>query len=448
MKKTNIVIGAFFIFLLVFGVTPLFANQAKAQNANDNSEQPQVSSDGQWWQINTSTITVMFPAQGQKPMFLWHYTNNSDMVYVVKYQGLIEYLPLNQNYYTPDCEANPQTMESLMMSRYGMGGGMHMGEIQGAIGNAYQSWVSDFHPSYLPFGACTWDLTGPIEGTDENGAAYVAFNFSLRVAPSEFGFAQDNVNFGCRFYENQSTQQPYGLYSYEIGAGELKMDMTVNDWTWNSNYMTGLFTSMHNNYGIDVSSQSGSLALWCDFASINMQDLDVALNDANEQTTVPQNSTLAPMGLVEGSSTMTDIIAGNHQIHMQSMDASTAASLGITTGTPANYRMQFAQGDKTLPGYFDFVNNAAVIDPTTHTAYSADASASYHTADNYMQLYVCYPYFGANTLEHDPTIGIDTSADLIPENPAILLVVIAVTLITAATAIISRKLPRKTHVKP
>ena len=446
MRKIISVSCAFFVGLLVFGITPLFLNQVKAQNANDGSEVPQISSDGQWWHINTSKITVMFPAQGQKPMFLWYYSNYSSQVYVVKYRGLIEYLPLNQNYYTPACEANPLTMQSLMMSQYGMGGGMHMDGIQGTIGDAYQNWVSDFHPSYLPFSACTWDLTDPTEATDVNGAAYVAFNFSLRVAPSEFGFAQNNVNFGCRFYENQSTQRPYGLYSYDIGAGEMKMDMTVNGWSWNSNYMNGFFSSMHNNYGVDVTSQSGSLALWCDFASIDMQDLGVALNDANEQTTVPQNSTLAPMGLVESSSTMTDIIAGGHQIHMQGMEASTAATLGITAGNTENYRMQFAQGDKTFPGYFDFVNNAAVVDPTTQTPYTADASASYRTANNYMQLYICYPYFGSNTLEYDPTIGIDASAQLIPENPPMLPIIVAVTLVAVTIAIASRKLPRKTNL--
>jgi len=442
MRTINLV-NVLLIFLLVFALIPFLATQAKAQSASDGTEQPQVSNNGQWWQINTTTITVLFPAQGQKPMFLWYYNDNASEVYCVKYRGLIEYLPLN-GYYTPDCEANPQTMQSLMLSEYGGMGGMGMSGMQGLIGDAYQGWVSNFHPSYLPFSACSWDLTGPSQGTDENGGTYVSFNLTLGGAPSGFGFAQNNVSFRCTFYENQSTQQPYGLYSYTIGPEEMDMALSVSDWSWNTNYMSSLFTSMHRDYGVTVPSQTGSLALWCDLTSIDMKNLGVALNDANEPlTSVPQNSTLAPTGLLESGSTLTDIIAGDHQIHMQNMQESTTDALSVPTGGAAPYRMQFAEGDKTLPGFFDFVNHAAVFNQTAGEAYSEDATASYRTADNYMQLFICYPYFGGNTLEHGPSIGIDTKAQLIPENLPVILIVITVTAIVMATAKKSRRFTRK-----
>ncbi len=439
MRTANL-FSALFVSLLVFAMVPFFVNQTAAQNADDSFGQPQVSNNGQWWQINSSSITVLFPAQGKKPMFLWYYNDNSSEVYSVKYRGLIEYLPLN-GYYTAECEANPQTMQSLMINRYGMGGGMGMNGIRGMIGNAHQTWVSDFHPSFLPFSACSWDLAGPSQGTDSNGAGYVSFNFTLRGAPSEFGFTQNNVRFNCWFYDNQSTKSPHGLYSYTIGSGEMEMGFNVNDWSWNTNYMEGLFMSMHNNYGVTVPSQAGSLALWCDFGSINMQDLGIALSDANEgQTTVPENSTLAPTGLLEGSSTMTDIIAGGHQIHMQNTKQFDTTSLSIPTGSIQSYRMQFAQSDKTLPGFFNFANKAAIINQTTQEAYLEDTTAAYRTADNYMQLFICYPYFGSNTLEHDPSIGIDTNAQIISENPPVLFIVAAITILVVTTSIASRKI--------
>jgi hypothetical protein len=62
-------ISALLIFLLVFTMVPLFVNQAKAQNTTGSEGQLQLSNTGQWWQINTSTITVLFPVQGQKPIF-------------------------------------------------------------------------------------------------------------------------------------------------------------------------------------------------------------------------------------------------------------------------------------------------------------------------------------------------------------------------------------------
>jgi hypothetical protein len=444
--KISTAFGFLLIFLILLSMFPFVISQTKAQNENDNSNQLQVSKNGQWWQINSTSITILFPSQGNKPMFLWYYNDNSSEVYCVKYRGLIEYLPLN-GYYTPDCEAYPQTMQSLMMAEYsGMGGmgGMGMSQIQGTIDSAYQGWVSNFHPSYFPFSACSWDLTNPIQVNDVNGSDYILFNMTLTSAPSGFDFAQNNIIFRCVFYENESLQQPYGLYSYTIGPRQLEMDMAVSNWTWNTNYMGTFFSTMHQQYGVTAPTQTGSLALWCDFSSINMQNLNIALTDANELlTNLPENSTLAPTGLLESSSTMTDIIAGGHQIHMQNMLESVTDPLNIPVGAATPYRMQFAEGDRTLPGFFNFVNNAVFINQTTNVAYSAQTTASYRTADNYMQLFICYPYFGPNTLIHDPSIGIDTSAQLIPENIPILLLVITITIAAAIFVASTRRIQRK-----
>jgi hypothetical protein len=365
---------------------------------------------------------------------------------------LIEYLPLN-GYYTSDCEANAQNMQSLMISRYSLGmSGMHMNQFRGMMAGAYQGWASEFHHSYLPFSACTWRLTGPSQGTDSNGA-YVSFNLTLSGPPSGFEFAQNNVVFRCWLYENQTTENPYGLYTYTIGPGEMRMDMSVNNWVWNTNYMSGFFDTMHQDYGVTVPSQQGNLALWCDFVTVNIQNLGTAFDDANTPLAiVPENSTLAPIGLLEGSSTLTDMIAGGHQIHMQNMVESTADSLGVPAGGGLPYRMQFAEGDRTLPGFFDFVNSAAIVDQSTHAASSADITASYRTADNYMQLFICYPHFGSNILDHDPTIGLDTKAQLVPEYPSVFfiviaIVVVAVTVLAVAVAVVSRRIFRKKITK-
>ena len=446
MKNKSAAISLVLIFTLSFSLIPLLVNQASAQT-NEESPGLQVSYNDQWWQINTSTITVLFPLHGQKPMFLWYYNDNSSLVYSVKYRGLVEYLPFN-GYYTPDCESYPQTMQSLMRSSYGHMGGMHMNQIQNTIDNAYQTWESDFHPPYLPFSACTWQLTDPVQGTDKDGNDYVSFNMTLSGAPSEFEFAQNNIEFNCWLYENHTTLNPYGLGSYTIGDKEMEIMFSINNWNWNSNYMSGFFGSMHQNYDVSVTSQNDSLALWCDFATINMQDLNTALSDANEpKTNVPANSTFAPTGQLEGSSTMTDIIAGGHQIHMQNMAEEITDQLSVSTGTLAPYRMQFAQDDQTLPGFFNFLNHAAIVNPTTQQAYAEAASASYRTESNYMELFICYPYFGSNTLEHGPSIGIDTQAQIIPENPSILFIVIAVTLVASVMAVTAQRYKNKRIIK-
>lgn len=44
-----------------------------------------------WKKFETDIITIMFPADGRHPMFLWWYTKQNDTVYAVHYKGLIEY---------------------------------------------------------------------------------------------------------------------------------------------------------------------------------------------------------------------------------------------------------------------------------------------------------------------------------------------------------------------
>lgn len=44
-----------------------------------------------WKKFETDIITIMFPADGRHPMFLWWYKKQNDTVYAVHYKGLIEY---------------------------------------------------------------------------------------------------------------------------------------------------------------------------------------------------------------------------------------------------------------------------------------------------------------------------------------------------------------------
>ena len=132
---------------------------------------------------------------------------------------------------------------------------------------------------------------------------------------------------------------------------------------------------------------------------------------------------------------------------MQNMAEEITDQLSVSTGTLAPYRMQFAQDDQTLPGFFNFLNHAAIVNPTTQQAYAEAASASYRTESNYMELFICYPYFGSNTLEHGPSIGIDTQAQIIPENPSILFIVIAVTLVASVMAVTAQRYKNKRIIK-
>jgi hypothetical protein len=71
-------------------------------------------------------------------------------------------------------------------------------------------------------------------------------------------------------------------------------------------------------------------------------------------------------------------------------------------------RRHFAKRDEILAGFFSFISTANVIDPETKVATTENVTASYIAAGGHMRLFLCYPYFGNKTLEHDPLIGVES----------------------------------------
>jgi hypothetical protein len=73
-----------------------------------------------------------------------------------------------------------------------------------------------------------------------------------------------------------------------------------------------------------------------------------------------------------------------------------------------------------------------------------NVTASYIAAGSHLRLFICYPYFGNSTLEHDPTIGL-TSAPMIPTlvTPTLLAILVGASIAIAATvaAVKLRKKP-------
>jgi hypothetical protein len=79
-----------------------------------------------------------------------------------------------------------------------------------------------------------------------------------------------------------------------------------------------------------------------------------------------------------------------------------------------------------LAGFFDFVNTAVVINATGDVA-PVNVTAAYIPAGNHMRLFIGYPYFGDCTLEHDPSIGVESVTPWLPTN--LLLILIGATII-------------------
>jgi len=438
-KKKAIISTTLTFVLLSMAMPTLLIGNVNASNINDNTN-VQVEPYGHWWKIKTDLITILFPASGRKPMFLWWYSNDTDNIYVVKYNGLIEYMAIDYPYYNNLYEANQLTIQERLEAKYAS-----QGPFQANVRNKIRNYLGlllGLHPAYLPFSACAWNLTGPVNVTREDGVSYISFNFTLTKAPPIFDFAEGNVIIRCRFYATETTENVYGLYNYTVKPRELKMDLVIKNWKWNIDKLNSLFDALHDEFNITVPKLRAGLALWVDMASINITDIPIAEQDAGLTTqAIPQSSSEAPLEPVEVNSDTSDIIAGGQRIQVRNKVTEIAAPLEVGTRLFEHFKLHFAKGSQTLAGFFDFVNTAVVINSTTQEKSIVNVTAAYRSAGNHMRVFIGYPYFGSSTLEHDPSIGVES---VVPWLPTGLLMILIGATIAIAVSVAAVKIRKKT----
>lgn len=423
-RKTLITVSLIFLLVTITLPSLLIINA----NADDNETlNTQVGSYGQWWRIKTDVITILFPADGKKPMFLWWYANDTSNIYVVKYKGLVEYMTLDYPYYLHKYEADNLTIQERLEAKYASMGSLVRQRI---IAHMMTNFL-DVHPALLPFSACQWNLTGPVTVTRPDGVSYISFNFTLIKAPPRFSFAENNVIIRARFYTTDATESARDLYNYTVHAGELKMDFVVKNWDWNIDKLNELFDDLNENFGITKPQMRAGLALWTDLASINITDMPIAQQDANSAS-----------DLVEGESTTSDILVGNQRVQVQENKVAAGDDeIPIRNRIGERYRLRFAKGSQTLAGFFDFVDKAVVINEDTGEATAVNVAAAYISAGAHMRVFIGYPYFGNSTLEHDPSIGVEESAPWLPTG---LLVILLIATLVIAVSVVAVKVRKKT----
>jgi hypothetical protein len=107
-----------------------------------------------------------------------------------------------------------------------------------------------------------------------------------------------------------------------------------------------------------------------------------------------------------------------------------------------NYRVHLAKTDGTIAGFFKFVASALHIDPVSGNVTDVvPVKAAYISAGHHMRLFIGYEYFGNQTLEHDPSLGLEEVPSFISLN---LLVVLIIATVAIATMVAVVKWKRKT----
>jgi len=403
--------------LLVSLASPLITLPTSASKDEEVRISP-----GTWYKLESDIITVLFPAGGKKPMFIWWYTDKPDQIYVVKFQGLIEWLAFDH----PLLPRNPETYNHLREAwqetwRYRFENWYFKPEENRWMEYGYMAQLTalrmlklqimaqmelHWHKPILNFDATRWSLSDIHNITTTKGKIIgVAFMFTLADTwlPG-FQFAKNNIMIRVRFY-NETVEEtvPGTDYKYTVYAGEMKMDLVVNKWEWNIDTLKELIQQLQQEgFNINIPEGKSRLALWVNLASINMTKLPLAKEQPEE---IEQYSTVTYMRI---QSNMPEDVTANQTL--------TQAEKPIEIPRPI-IRIGFANETKDLGGFFRFVSSAKITGyPNPGAVSMVPVKAAYIAAGYHMRLFLGYPYFGNGTLEHDPSIGVDDiSVDTTPK---------------------------------
>ena len=441
MNKNMLAVGTALLMILPMLLMAFPKTNAKA---NVSAYLP-VSIDhnfrGVWYKFETPNITLLFPAKGTKPMFIWWYTEDNSTIYVVKFQGLIEYLKVHKPYYLRRFQAEGPIINDTICKdfqiRERLRERFHNDPADMfRVMDRFRELFDEMHPAFLPFSKGVWNLTISEEPIETENSAYYAFNFTLVEVPGrKFDFAKGNIQIRCRFYLTNTTETIDDEHSYTVAAGQLKFDFVVSDWKWNIDVINKFLRDVGVNF--QIPENMTGLTLWLNMASITIEEFPT-----DEGLQIQSQF----MEQVEQKSRMEGAFINGEYYSVASNEIENGADerpLQLREQFKHRVRVHFAHKRTNIPvGFLEFVPWARLLNETGDTVGFVDVTASYIAAGHHLRLFICYPYFNSTlTLEHDPTIGLASAPQLptllTPEIIAILM--LATVIITIAILAYRRK---------
>jgi hypothetical protein len=298
-----------------------------------------------------------------------------------------------------------------------------------------------FHSPYLPFSACAWELKGP-EFVSKDDVSYWSFNFTLKNVPMwRLEFAENNIQIRCRFYNTTTTEIIDENHNYTVAAGQLKFDFVVGKWEWNIDKLKDFieWLKTYQNLNITIPSYKTGLALWINMASIKLEDISAAENEVQSQyqETVETQSQMQAASINDEYYTVSENKTQNEYEHQ----------IRVTSRFRNRVRVQYANVEGNISGFLEFVPWARLLNETGDTVDYVNVTASYIAAGAHLRLFICYPYFGDYTLEHDPTIGL-ASAPALPTltGRMMLAILIGATLVIAVAVAAVRMMKKPVNI--
>jgi hypothetical protein len=175
--------------------------------------------------------------------------------------------------------------------------------------------------------------------------------------------------------------------------------------------------------------------LWINLASISLKQIDLAEEDLQTGNGQVETTSMTQNMYVEGAHVG---VAQN----MTQMSGEMEQPMTATARIGERCKVRFGEPDATLAGFFKFVPQALVRDGNDVTV--VDVTASYIPAGHYMRLFLAYPYFGNSTLEHDPSLGLESLPTLV--TPTLLLLVVGAASLIAITVLAVRRKKKTVNI--
>ena len=386
------------ISLLVLSAVSLYTN-VSAQN---------VEGEKRWIKFDTGVITVVVPSRHVTPIYFWWYDKAPKKIYVAHYYGLAEvWLPHAMKFRHRYMFNKSQDLSRQIMGRFRGESAEEIGRMMDVMRRVEES-VRMMHPPFLPFALCNWSLEGPLNITDSAGNVIgVEFSFILEGRPRHMSFPWSMMRWsflgkGDIIIRNRIYYVPVnetvGNQTYTVTRAELKNDIVIKHWMWNYD----ILNKSLGNLTKFIPKLKPKLILISRFTLGNYRHEE--FDDIMK-------------GMCFGSGfSMSGDVEVEHGRFRISMSRTVNREFEFDmnrSGFMSFPELVIKSTNSTIAGFYRFIPYASV--KYNNTVEKVNVSGVFLVTDRRLMVFLVYPYFNNGSLEHDPSIGVETGASESPE---------------------------------
>ncbi|MGQ9468642.1 MAG: hypothetical protein ACUVTD_02260 [Nitrososphaerales archaeon] len=341
-----------------------------------------------WKIIRTNVLAIAVPSDNTVPMFIWWHNDDDSILYVARYEGLAEAWLFASEQFSHD-----KLFDDMMGFKNEFIVRAHW---HGWIENPWvipriNQVLDDLHPFLFPFSQGKWELTPIQEIRAENGKIVgLAFAFILTESMNpSFEFAEENI-----MIRNKIFFDPVKMQVEEneviLSKAELKSDLIVSNWKWNYDAFINAIGEPSDS--LPEIAPKLVLSAKLNVHSVGKGNMISIMNEERDDI----------IGIGDQS---------NLEVKVKVRDRTMGVSIDkeediiATNGLP---KLEILVERRTMRGFFRFDPKATIIYEDQSTREFIDVRGVFWASGGLLKTFLVYPYFGSNTLLHDPSIGISS----------------------------------------